>query len=255
MRYRFILLCGITALGLAACSSEMSAEQRAILEHSISRPITCKAGNDCKEKWDRTAQWLIDNSTQKIAIRSNSMIQTEPVYVEKYQTSYSAFTLTKRAAGKGNYVIEYSSVCDKQVQCKPSGLALKANFVRFVMGASYPTAALQQHITQMQLVMEEMKTANNECRKKRLSGELKTYQDSVTCSNPLILKIFERIHYPYMDLAQEFTAKRLELAILADQQQITEAQMQAELVKEVTHINSTEQARNISTTPSAVIRQ
>jgi hypothetical protein len=72
-------------------------------------------------------------------------------------------------------------------------------------------------------------SAVGECKAKRLSGELKTYVESATCSNPNIVQAFSAANYKHMDLIQAFAAKRLELAEKLDRQQISEAQSDREL--------------------------
>jgi len=72
-------------------------------------------------------------------------------------------------------------------------------------------------------------SAVKECKAKRLSGELKTYVQSATCSNPGVVQAFSSVNYKHMDLIQGFVAKRLELAEELDRGQITEAQGEREL--------------------------
>lgn len=78
---------------------------------------------------------------------------------------------------------------------------------------------------------EETKTAMLDCKKKRLSGELKTYMASAECSNPRILAAYQRAGYRYMDLIYLLTAKRLALAEQVDKGTITEAQEELEAAK------------------------
>jgi hypothetical protein len=65
-------------------------------------------------------------------------------------------------------------------------------------------------------------TAVNECKARRLSGELKTFVASVQCSNPRILQAFSAANYRYMDLITALTAKRLHIAQRIDRHEITE---------------------------------
>jgi hypothetical protein len=73
-------------------------------------------------------------------------------------------------------------------------------------------------------------SAVKECKIKRLGGELKTYVQSATCSNPGIVQAFIAVNYKHLDLIQAFAAKRLELAEKLDRGQITEAQSERELL-------------------------
>lgn len=54
--------------------------------------------------------------------------------------------------------------------------------------------------------------AIRQCREKRQKGELQSHADSAQCSNPQIADVFKRAGYPYTDLVELFTAKRLEEA-------------------------------------------
>lgn len=83
----------------------------------------------------------------------------------------------------------------------------------------------------MKLAVTEMELASNECRAKRLRGELPSYVASANCSNPRIIEAFARARYRYMDLVQVFTSKRLEVAGRQDRNQLTEDQANAEILK------------------------
>ena len=72
-------------------------------------------------------------------------------------------------------------------------------------------------------------SAANECRAKRLSGELKTYVESVECSNPRIVEAWGAAKYKYMDLVKTFAAKRLELARRVDRGELSEEQNQRQI--------------------------
>ena len=88
--------------------------------------------------------------------------------------------------------------------------------------------------------------ATNECRVKRLSGELPTHVASAQCSNPTMVAAFKEAHYRYMDLIQLFAAKRLELATKIDRGELTEQQAQLESNKVYAGIQATERQRDNS---------
>jgi len=220
MKSVFAVLCSVAVLLLSGCAPKISPEQQAILQQTANRPVTCVAGKDCDEKWNRAIEWVNTNSQLKIKTISEHLIQTTGIRIDRGHTAYPAFTIVKYAKGKNTYIIDYSSACDTITECKPSGLELRASFVYFIMGPTPRTAAQQEHIAQMKLIAEEIKTAIITCRDKRIAGELKTYTDSVECSNARIIKIFERTHYPYKDLMQSFIAKRFELAAMVDRKQM-----------------------------------
>jgi hypothetical protein len=86
--------------------------------------------------------------------------------------------------------------------------------------------------------------AINECRARRLRGELTTYAASVQCSNPTMLAAFKEAHYRYMDLIQFFSAKRLELAAKIDRGELTEKQAKLETERAFASIQATERQRD-----------
>ncbi len=94
------------------------------------------------------------------------------------------------------------------------------------------------------MAFKETQTAINECRAKRLSGELKTFVASAQCSNPRIMQAYGAANYRYMDLIATFTAKRLQIAQKIDRSEITEAQAQFENTKLLNDIVEAERQRD-----------
>ncbi len=90
---------------------------------------------------------------------------------------------------------------------------------------------------------EEIKIAIEECRNKRLNGELKTYVDSAKCSNPRILAAYEKANYPYMDLVSLFITKRMEVSEKIDSKQLTEAEGNLQIAKLLMQISDLERKR------------
>jgi hypothetical protein len=86
--------------------------------------------------------------------------------------------------------------------------------------------------------------ANNECRAKRLRGELATHVASIQCSNPTMIAAFQEANYRYMDLIQFFAAKRIEFAAKIDRGEMTEQQAQLESNKVYASIQTTERRRD-----------
>jgi hypothetical protein len=90
----------------------------------------------------------------------------------------------------------------------------------------------------------EAVTAINECRAKRLAGELKTYVESVRCSNPRIVQAYTRANYRYMDLIALFTAKRMLVSERLDRKQISEVDAGVENQQAFADIVTEEKARD-----------
>lgn len=92
----------------------------------------------------------------------------------------------------------------------------------------------------LQITAETM----NECRAKRLSGELPSRAASAQCSNVPMLAAFNEVHYRYIDLIQFFAARQLELAAKLDRGEMTEQQAQVETQKLYANIQATERQRD-----------
>jgi len=107
------------------------------------------------------------------------------------------------------------------------------------MGA--PQASLP---TTGQEAMNEVQQVIDECRAKRLSGQLPNYVASVQCSNPRMVQLFSASHYRYMDLIQWLALQRLEVARRIDSHELTDAQGNLENQKNLRTIIETEQRRD-----------
>ena len=96
----------------------------------------------------------------------------------------------------------------------------------------------------MQWAAQVTVEASNECRAKRLRGELPNHMASAQCANAPMLAAFNEAHYRYMDLIQFFAAKRLELAAKIDRGELTEQQAQLDGNKFYASIQETERQRD-----------
>jgi len=128
----------------------------------------------------------------------------------------------------------------QQENAKEHQQALDAQRTLSEMGAPLP-ATVQDPMQRAAKVTEQ---AVNECRAKRLRGELPSYAASVQCSNPPMLQAFNAAHYRYMDLIQFLAAKRLEVATKIDRGEMTEQQGQIETQKIYASIQATERQRD-----------
>ena len=96
----------------------------------------------------------------------------------------------------------------------------------------------------MQWALEMTVQVINECRAKRISGELPSFVASAQCSNPPMLAAFNEVHYKYMDLIQFYAAKRLEFATKIDRGEMTEQQARIETEKVYANVQSAERQRD-----------
>lgn len=75
-----------------------------------------------------------------------------------------------------------------------------------------------------------------ECRNKRLAGELPDRAASVRCATPRVLELYRAAHYPYMDLIELARAQMLVIAERRDRDQISDAEEGAALAELNTRI-------------------
>lgn len=95
----------------------------------------------------------------------------------------------------------------------------------------------------IQQAKAESQRARQECRNRRLAGELKTFKASTECSNPVTIAAYSRAGYPFMDLVVAVNARLLALSEAIDQHRMTEAEANAEYNEFLTRIRTTELER------------
>lgn len=93
-------------------------------------------------------------------------------------------------------------------------------------------------------VLREAQPVINECRLRRLRGELPTFAASAECSNRGLIAAFSAARYKYIDLIEYLAAKRLEVAGQIDRKEVTEDQARRESVKIMLHIVTAVQERD-----------
>jgi hypothetical protein len=96
----------------------------------------------------------------------------------------------------------------------------------------------------MQSAGREMVTAINECRAKRLAGELQSFTASAQCAGPRIIQAYSNANYRYMDLISLMVAKRLQITQRLDRKEISEADANVALQQAFTDAITTEKARD-----------
>jgi hypothetical protein len=128
----------------------------------------------------------------------------------------------------------------QQENAKEHQRALDAQRKLAEMGAA-PLPTGQEAMT---AALKVTARAADDCRAKRLRGELPSHAASVQCANPPMLRAFNAAHYRYMDLIQFFAAKRLELATKIARGEMTEQQAQVETQKNFASIQATERQRD-----------
>ncbi len=132
----------------------------------------------------------------------------------------------------------------QQENAKEHQRALDAQRKLSEMGAPLPAQSSPPIQDPVQWALKVTAQAADDCRNKRLSGELPSHVASVQCANAPMLQAFNAAHYRYMDLIQFFAAKRLEFATMMDRGQLTEQQGQAEIQNVYASIQATERQRD-----------
>ena len=128
----------------------------------------------------------------------------------------------------------------QQENAKEHQRALDAQRKLSEMGAPLPG----QSQDPIQQALKVTVQAADECKAKRLSGQLPSHAASVQCANPPMLQTFKTANYRYMDLIQFFAAKRLEMATKIDRGEMTEQQGQVEIQKIYASIQATGRQRD-----------
>jgi hypothetical protein len=107
------------------------------------------------------------------------------------------------------------------------------------MGAPLPVT-----VDPLQQALKVTARAADECKAKRLSGQLPSHAASAQCANPAMLQAFNAAHYRYMDLIEYFAAKRIEMATKIDRGEMTEQQAEIETQQIFASIQATERQRD-----------
>ncbi len=81
----------------------------------------------------------------------------------------------------------------------------------------------------MQNPLERSRGAIEECRQRRLRGEIKSYKESALCSNPQIFAAWKQANYPHMDLITTWLNTREAESEKVDQKLITAEQFEREM--------------------------
>jgi hypothetical protein len=133
----------LVALFLSSCAS-IPPEQKAAMQALANRPVVCKKGVDCDEKWSKATQWVKQNCSYKFQTVSDNVIQTMGPLPNDPSP---AFTITKVSSGNGLYAFDFDGGCDNMFGCIPSVLQSKISFINYIMG---PATAIQTSLAPQQ---------------------------------------------------------------------------------------------------------
>ncbi len=129
-------------LVLAACTPGMSQQQVAFLHELADRPVTCEAGGDCDDKWNRAIEWVNAHSETGIRTINPNLIQTYLIYTGDKTEKYPEFSVVKYKKRDDVFTVTFTSYCDYGIPCNPSAIKRRADFVTFVLG---PPAGVTVH--------------------------------------------------------------------------------------------------------------
>ncbi len=117
------------------------------------------------------------------------------------------------------------------------------------LGLALFAAVLPTPLTEEEVLVRafrEGEVAAQECRARRLSGEISTFLQSAQCSNGRIIQAFRAVNYRYMDLITKYAEGRLQIAQKIGRGLITEAQAKSETMTLINDINEAARQRDIA---------
>ena len=118
----------------------------------------------------------------------------------------------------------------------PSTPARNAPSTATGIAASEPSMAFDK-------AAREAQSAADECRAKKVSGELKSLEQVARCSGERIVQIYKNANYPRMDLISKLVAFRVSLAAMVDRHELTEAEANSRLQKVIAEQENAERLR------------
>jgi S1-C subfamily serine protease len=130
-------------LAVTGCVSRKEMADRTKIVASADRAITCHAGEDCNEKWQRAQQWVSTNTTSEVTAQTDTLIETagpSGLFDDRLGFTVTQKLLKKNAeqqtagAMPDTYEITLFTHCNNWFGCTPSSLDARADFATFVIG-------------------------------------------------------------------------------------------------------------------------
>ncbi len=121
-------LCSLAILlALASCgpaatqrTSGRTAQQEQLYQLIVDRPIVCRKGKDCDQKWAKATEWVLKYSTTYVDGRPvhNSLRSFSRNIIESGAKPLDTrFRITRLKQEDGSYKIDYSSACEQDTPC------------------------------------------------------------------------------------------------------------------------------------------
>lgn len=126
---RAMLLSLAALVCLTGCDMMIAPWKISAVRREGKQPVTCMAGQDCKDKWERAAEWVKNTSKYPITIQTDMLIQTAD---SASASPDPAFIITKVPAEGNRYTIQFAANCSDIFGCVPPLLKLKAEFVSYM---------------------------------------------------------------------------------------------------------------------------
>ena len=127
-------------------------------------PLVCKGKDQCDLYWQRAQVWVATNSTYRIQIANDTLIETYGPFGSKVDLAYR---ITKVPSTKDEARITILANCDKFIRCYPTRTDAIVSFKRFVRQADSivtptvgRTAAPPQATSKYSYVAEQFAKAN-----------------------------------------------------------------------------------------------
>src|SRR5579871_4902653 len=103
-------LCALTALYLAGCATQPTPDETA----AASQPVTCSNEADCRAKWSRALDWVLQNSSWRIQTQTDLLIETYPG--DQY-TPLLSYSISRVDGADGTARIEFRAGCQNFLGC------------------------------------------------------------------------------------------------------------------------------------------
>lgn len=121
---RFITIAATASLLAAGCATPPPLTDADLRDM---QPVVCANQAQCQTMWQQAQLWIINNSSYKIQLANDVVIQT---HNPSNSSVASGFTVTKEPYNGERHLIKLRSYCDNMFGCRPSAAQLEIAFYR-----------------------------------------------------------------------------------------------------------------------------
>lgn len=128
---KMITTAALVALMATGCAT---APQKQLSDAELRdlEPVVCESEVACQKAWQRAQLWIVNNSSYKIQIANDVVIQT---FNPTQSSVRSGFTVTKEPVSGDKQAIKMRSYCDNMFGCRPTHTELLLSFNRYLRGS------------------------------------------------------------------------------------------------------------------------